>query len=200
MASAYLLVYRTRDAQIDLLLGRKHIYGVKARGERKDRPIVWNSCGRWVIPGGGADLSDVKGEASREFWEETGINLSDDDTRTAMKCDGDMQVKIFDARDRQQFGCAYQKVQWDSPLVNEAARYIDTIKVRDDELAAIRFIPEEESDSLLDRGFLEDNWQVTQFLSLNEELRLEAIDKGRMPCDWFKQAITHLVRVLRSRH
>lgn len=74
MPSSYALVQTTDEAQV--LIAQKRILNAWWGGALQAQPTYLNQAGQWVLPGGARQPNEtVIGAATREFREETGVDL-----------------------------------------------------------------------------------------------------------------------------
>lgn len=189
----YHLAYMAGASGADVVLSTKNIFGTRVGGRVQRDKIIWNSCGQIVISGGSMSPKDPNEieAAQREYFEETGVNLHDDNVRAQMRCIGDPVLKIF-RPDPRGFCCVYQMVSSSSPLVGIANRNIAASVPADDELHDCGTVPGGDAIELFGPPLL-DGWRLAQYRLLSPVQKQIADRRMLDAFDWFVDAVKHLV-------
>lgn len=190
----YLLPYVWAQPNLTLVLGTKNVFGVRSGGKDGPDPIIWNNAAQRVIPGGASHQGETPGAAAvREFGEETGIDLRDEATRRRIRCQGHWTAQTFTA-DGTQFCCAFQRLQHEREIVNEANANIQgrVMAIQDDELHDLAPYPGAQPEQLFGEGRLDTPWKRHQYEALNAGERERFRELSGKPCNWFVLAAQYL--------
>ncbi|MEV0537990.1 NUDIX hydrolase [Kitasatospora sp. NPDC050463] len=190
----YLLPYVWSQQDLTLVLGTKNIFGVRSGGKDGPDPIVWNNAAQRVIPGGASARGERPDAAAvREFREDTGIDLRDAETRERVRCEGHWWSHTFTA-DGAQFCCAFQRLQHERELIDEANANIQrrVAGIQDDELHDLASYAGARPEHHFGPGKLDTPWKRHQYDALDTRKRERFRELSGKPFDWFVLAAQYL--------
>ena len=193
---SYLVGYRDTDNDRQILVAEKNVSGQRSAGRPKS-PFAWNNAGQDVFPGGKKKTTEERGtSAIREFREETGVDLNDQNTRTQLRANNDPETKTLEDENGNKFHVTYQRFDPNSEIADQINNNINSNHPLDDELHQVKWVNVNEAVTNFSpsrrHSITGQDWRGQQRNSLSENQKRRADNSSREPRDWFQQAAQNI--------